>query len=170
IDEAQKIKNACLTSKNIRLVSTRFRLALTGTPLQNNLMELWNLVNFISFGRLLGPKKLFKSKYSDVIEMGMKKSVSNSMSESTRRKMSIVIEIVSPFILRRTKKDQAMSLRDSGDTIPSKHEFVVWVTLSSFQVYVYKNFMNSPQFLQALDELLNKKRSKALIQITIMRH
>ena len=87
IDEAQNIKNPdAIITKAIKNVNAKVRFALTGTPIENNLMELWSIFDFIMPGYLYN-----KSKFKSIIELK---------------------NLIKPFILRRTKKEVITELPD----------------------------------------------------------
>ncbi|NQZ60026.1 MAG: DEAD/DEAH box helicase, partial [Lentisphaeraceae bacterium] len=94
LDEAQAIKNEkSQRSKTVKSLDADFRLAMTGTPIENHLGELWSLFDFLNPG-LLGDSSSFTEDYRKTIEVDK----NERCRESLRRK-------VSPFILRRLKRD-----------------------------------------------------------------
>jgi len=97
LDEAQAIKNAMsATAKAARLLKGEHRLALSGTPIENHLGELWSLMEFLNPG-LLGSASVFK----DAVGTG------RELDEATR---SLLARALRPFILRRTKAQVAPEL------------------------------------------------------------
>ena len=110
IDEAHRIKNEnALLSKNVRLLESKFRLLVTGTPLQNNLHELWALLNFLM-------PNIFSSSsdFDDWFGMGNNKDDVNEgeenkekMEEEAEERNAEIVQqlhrILKPFLLRRTK-------------------------------------------------------------------
>lgn len=98
LDEAQTIKNP---ESKVAIAATqlrgRFRLALSGTPVENRLEDLWSIFAFLNPG-LLGAKKDFRERWSRPIEDG-----DSNAAERLRR-------IIRPFIMRRLKKDVALEL------------------------------------------------------------
>jgi len=83
IDEAQKIKNEdSLISKRVRQFHSKYRLLLTGTPLQNNLHELWSLLNFLL-------PEIFKSSddFDEWFDLGAKNDLSDAEKEKKNNKM-----------------------------------------------------------------------------------
>jgi superfamily II DNA or RNA helicase len=97
LDEAQAIKNAnAQLSKAVRLLHGRYRLALSGTPVENHLGELWSLFEFLNPG-MLGSASLFK----------LAGGAMRNPSEETRR---LLAQALRPFILRRTKEQVAREL------------------------------------------------------------
>jgi len=99
LDEAQIIKNAgSLTAKAARLLQGRRRLALSGTPIENHLGELWSLFEFLNPG-MLGGVSFFKKQLRN----------RGALSEDTRR---LLARYLKPFILRRTKEQVTPELPD----------------------------------------------------------
>ena len=107
LDEAQAIKNATTeTAKAARLLRAKHRLAMSGTPIENRIAELWSLFEFLNPG-MLGAARVFKTL--GIAEVG----------ESGR---SLIASAVRPFILRRTKEQVAPEL-------PEKLEQTIYVEL-----------------------------------------
>lgn len=112
LDEAQAIKNASSQSaKAVKALRPRHRLALSGTPIENHLGELWSLFDFLNPG-MLGPMRVFSSRFGG----------KNAPLE-TREQLA---RIIRPFVLRRTK---SMVLRE----LPEKDEQTLWVELPEAQ-------------------------------------
>ncbi|WP_321474954.1 DEAD/DEAH box helicase [uncultured Paludibaculum sp.] len=102
LDEAQAIKNASTASaKAARLLKGRHRLALSGTPIENHLGELWSLFEFLNPG-MLGEAKVLQ----------MAGGLARNPSDEARRLLS---QALRPFILRRTKKQVAQELPDKTE-------------------------------------------------------
>jgi len=105
IDEAHYIKNhRTLNAKAVKTIRSNFRLALTGTPIENSLTDLWSIFDFILPG-YLGSYQHFRKIY----EVPIVKNQSQSMLER-------LYQLVSPFILRRLKKDVLKELPPKIDT------------------------------------------------------
>jgi superfamily II DNA or RNA helicase len=93
-DEAQHVKNPfSATAKALRTIPTPARVALTGTPVENNLSELWALLDWTTPG-LLGPLKAFRSRHARLVENG-------EDDDAVER----LARLVRPFLLRRKKTD-----------------------------------------------------------------
>ncbi len=121
LDEAQKIKNPkTKMAVAIKSFSSEYKLALSGTPIENHLGELWSIFDFVMPG-FLENLKLFKSLYQNPIE---------KENDMTRR--ALLNKKVAPFILRRTKDEVALEL-------PSKTEIVKRATFSKAQATLYEN-------------------------------
>ena len=121
LDEAQTIKNdKSLASTSVRMLSARHRLALSGTPVENHLGELWALFEFAQPG-LLGRPEQFKREFREPIE---KRKDELRLAQLQKR--------VAPFILRRTKAEVAKDL-------PPKTELVRTVELEGDQRDLYES-------------------------------
>lgn len=120
LDESQAIKNpASNISKAVRLLNCKNRLILTGTPLENNTMDLWSQMTFVNPG-LLGSQSFFKDKYQQPIE--------KKRDEVATRRLYSKIK---PFMLRRHKSQVATEL-------PEKIESVQYCDMSEEQEKVYE--------------------------------
>jgi SNF2 family DNA or RNA helicase len=130
LDEAQAIKNAqTKRSQAVMALNADFRMAATGTPLENHLGELWNLFRFINPG-LLGSQEQFNERFATPIE--------RQQDAATRNRLRRLIQ---PFILRRTKTQVLAEL-------PSRTEIVREIDLSKDEAALYEALRRS-----ALDRL-----------------
>ena len=122
LDEAQNIKNpSSKTAQSARKLQAEYRFALTGTPIENRLSELWSLMEFLNPG-YLGSQKGFQGSFSRPIER-------YGDELATRQLQSLV----SPFILRRLKTDPKV-IKD----LPEKLEMKVYCHLTREQVTLYE--------------------------------
>ncbi|AFM04589.1 DNA/RNA helicase, superfamily II, SNF2 family [Bernardetia litoralis DSM 6794] len=120
LDESQAIKNpTSAISKAVKTLKSRFKLILTGTPIENSTLDLWSQMSFVN-GGLLGNQKFFKTHYQIPIE--------KQSDVDKARKLQTIIK---PFILRRTKKQVATDL-------PPKVENIIYVEMSKSQEKVYE--------------------------------
>ncbi|MFT3770059.1 MAG: SNF2-related protein [Minicystis sp.] len=104
LDEAQHIKNPMsATAAAAKKLRARRRLALTGTPIENRLSEIWSIFDFVSPG-LLGPLDKFEQRFSRPIEAGDYKTAQR------------LRQTIHPFILRRTKQEVAKDLPEKIET------------------------------------------------------
>lgn len=99
LDESQMIKNpSSKTYKAVNQIQSDYRLVLTGTPIENSLIDLWAQLNFVNKG-LLGNLNFFKSEFANPIE-----------KQNNEEKEQKLKALISPFILRRTKQEVANDL------------------------------------------------------------
>lgn len=145
LDEAQHIKNpSSHTARAAKKLKSERRLALTGTPIENRLSELWSIFDFVSPG-LLGNLKNFEEKVSRPIDRG---------DNETARRLRNTIQ---PFVLRRLKTDVAQDL-------PAKIEQERVVSMSSAQSALYKQTLAEVR-KSVLSEVEKKGVSQSQIQI-----
>ncbi len=122
IDEAQAIKNpSTKQTKAIKAINGSFKIAMTGTPIENRLSDLWSLFDFLNKG-LLGTSKEFSLLSKDLLE-----------SENYSR----LKDVVNPFIMRRLKTDKAII-----SDLPDKIEIKSYTTLTKKQIVLYKALVN----------------------------
>jgi len=154
IDEAQAIKNpAAKQSQAARDLgrpgrSGRFRIALTGTPVENRVSEIWALMDFLN-PRVLGEEAFFRQRYRLPIE---RYGDMSSLRDLKAR--------VGPFILRRLKTDQSII-----SDLPEKVELHEWVGLSAEQVKLYRRTVE--ESLEAIARApLGQKHGQVLALLT----
>jgi hypothetical protein len=121
-DEAQNIKNpGTRQARAVRSLPAGSRIALTGTPVENRLAELWSIMEFTSPG-LLGPAEKFRTEFAIPVE----RHGDEDASERLRR-------LTGPFILRRVKTDKTII-----SDLPDKQEMKVWCNLTPEQASLYQ--------------------------------
>ncbi|MDI6100636.1 DEAD/DEAH box helicase [Actinoplanes sp. NEAU-A12] len=121
-DEAQAIKNSgTRQSQAVRAIPARTRLALTGTPVENHLAELWSIMDFCNPG-LLGPAKRFRRRFQEPIETRQDEDATAALKRAT-----------GPFVLRRLKTDKNII-----SDLPEKNEMKVWCSLTPEQATLYQ--------------------------------
>ncbi|KAK2710651.1 hypothetical protein QYM36_011990 [Artemia franciscana] len=138
LDEAQNIKN--FKSQRWQLLlnfSSQRRLLLTGTPLQNNLMELWSLMHFL-MPSMFASHKDFREWFSNPVT-GMIEG-NSEYNESIIKRLHKVLR---PFLLRRLKCEVEKQL-------PSKYEHIVMCRLSKRQRYLYDDYMSKAKTRETL--------------------
>ncbi|MGA1623953.1 MAG: DEAD/DEAH box helicase, partial [Synechocystis sp.] len=122
LDEAQNIKNPqAKQSQAAKELTAGFRIALTGTPVENRLTELWSILDFLNPG-FLGNQTYFQRRFANPIE-----------KFGDRQSLLILRNLVRPFILRRLKTDQTI-IQD----LPEKQEMTVYCGLSREQAQLYE--------------------------------
>ncbi len=135
LDESQNIKNYnSQTSKAVKLLKAKNRLALSGTPIENNIMELWSLFDFL-LPEYLGTSHWFKLQYSSLNDG----SVGNS---------EVLKKMIFPFMLRRKKEDVEIEL-------PPKNEVVVSVEMDKKQQDIYSQI--AKKYREMVSKELRKK-------------
>lgn len=123
LDEAQNIKNPkAQTTLAAKALKSFYRVALTGTPIENSIYDLWSLCDFLNPG-MLGDLKTFKRDYSD-------------KSPLTSCHYERLVEAVNPYYLRRLKSEILPDL-------PQKNEIKVECTLTDMQKAVYQEVVNN---------------------------
>ena len=147
-DEAQFIKNHNTHAADaFRRLNAHQKIALTGTPVENRLAELWSILDAINPG-MLGGITWFKEKFATPIEQKKDTDALNGMRRLT-----------DPFILRRTKDDKSLV-----PDLPEKIEQIVWSQLTHEQAALYKAVLN--EFLLQAEQTDGMKR-KGLILATL---
>lgn len=142
LDEAQAVKNArTQRARAARSIRARFRLALTGTPVENHLGELWSICSIVSPG-LLGPWEHFRNRFAAPIER-----------DGDRGRLQALSRLIRPFVLRRTKAVVAPEL-------PSRTSVIEPVELSAPERTLYEVARR-----QALSELGSATGERDRIQI-----
>ncbi|WP_067494543.1 DEAD/DEAH box helicase [Actinoplanes sp. TFC3] len=121
-DEAQAIKNSgTRQAQAVRSIPARTRLALTGTPVENHLAELWSIMEFTNPG-LLGSAKRFRKRFQEPIEVRGDTDAATALKRAT-----------GPFVLRRLKTDKSII-----SDLPEKNEMKVWCPLTPEQATLYQ--------------------------------
>lgn len=124
IDEAHRLKNeASAFSQTVRNFEVRYRLLLTGTPLQNSLHELWALLNFLV-------PDVFES--AEQFDEWFNLDIDDT--DEKNKLISQLHKILRPFMLRRLKVDVEKSL-------PPKHETILFTGMSAMQKKLYRDIL-----------------------------
>ena len=154
IDEAQNIKNiSTMISKAVKKVNAKVKLALTGTPLENSVLELWSIFDFIMPGYLAN-LKAFQAKYNI-----------KDMNKENIDKLNNLNDQIKPFILRRKKQDV---LKD----LPPKIENNIYIELNETQKNLYAaNVKETKEEMEKIiaTEGYKKARFKILQLLTKLR-
>ncbi|MCB0276709.1 MAG: SNF2 helicase associated domain-containing protein, partial [Calditrichaeota bacterium] len=153
LDESQKIKNPnTKTYKAITRFQSRYKLAMTGTPVENSLIDLWAQINFTNPG-LLGTLKQFQTRYIEIPE------------EEQKTQFASLRQMIFPFILRRTKEEVETEL-------PPLTEIVQYIEMSDKQRESYQKsleFYRNEIFSGIESDGINKTRIKIVEALTYLR-
>ncbi|XP_071755207.2 DNA excision repair protein ERCC-6-like [Centroberyx gerrardi] len=188
LDEAHKIKTTSTkTAKSAYAIPARNRVLLTGTPVQNNLREMWALFDFACQGTLLGTSKTFKTEYENPITRAREKDATPGEKALGFKMSENLIAIINPYFLRRTKaevqkkkmnstqvkeqysdnKDGPNDPKEAGAVMPTltrKNDLIVWTYLSAIQEDIYRQFLS----LDHIKELLMTTKSP-LAELNILK-
>ncbi|BAY97003.1 SNF2-related helicase [Tolypothrix tenuis PCC 7101] len=149
LDEAQNVKNSdAKQSQAVRQLEATFRIALTGTPVENRLQELWSILDFLNPG-YLGNKQFFQRRFAMPIE-----KYGDSASLNQLR------SLVQPFILRRLKTD-----RDIIQDLPEKQEMTVFCGLTPEQATLYQKVVE--ESLADIDTATGLQRRGMILALLI---
>jgi SNF2 family DNA or RNA helicase len=150
LDEAQNIKNPkAAQTKAILKLSAKHRLALTGTPVENRLLDLWSIFNFLNPG-YLGKETQFRKSFEIPIQ-----------KENNQIQSTVLKKRVQPFILRRVKTDKQI-IKD----LPDKLEHKQYCNLTKEQASLYEATVKD--VIEQLEEAEGIQR-KGLILSTLMK-
>ncbi|XP_025948239.2 DNA excision repair protein ERCC-6-like 2 isoform X3 [Dromaius novaehollandiae] len=131
VDEAHRIKNPkAQITQTMKALKCSVRIGLTGTILQNNMKELWCVMDWAVPG-LLGTRMHFKKKFSDPVEHGQRHTATKRELATGRKAMLKLAGKMSGWFLRRTK---ALI----SDQLPKKEDRMVYCSLTEFQKAVYQ--------------------------------
>ncbi|KAF9228453.1 hypothetical protein BS17DRAFT_339377 [Gyrodon lividus] len=157
LDEAHMIKNFKSQRWNILLMFRSFRrLLLTGTPLQNNLTELWALLQFLMSGTNFANLKEFGEWFSNPLEKAIE--MGTALDDENLQRVSKLHTVLRPYLLRRLKRDVEKEL-------PSKYEHLVLCPLSKRQRFLYDEFMSRAHTRDALQSGVYQKIANILMQL-----
>lgn len=149
LDEAQNIKNpSAKQSQAVREIPAGFRIALTGTPVENRLTELWSILDFLNPG-FLGNRNFFQKRFAAPIE-----------KYGDRESLNILRSLTQPFILRRLKTDKNI-IQD----LPEKQEMNVFCGLSAEQAELYQQLVNNS--LEEIEDSEGIKRRGLILTLLL---
>ena len=150
LDEAQNIKNPkAAQTKAILKLESKHRLALTGTPVENRLLDLWSIFNFLN-PNYLGKEAQFKKSFETPIQ-----------KNNDQIQVGVLKKLVEPFILRRVKTDQSI-IKD----LPDKIEQKLYTNLTKEQASLYEVVVRDVE--KQLNEVEGIQR-KGLILSTLLK-
>ncbi|XP_017277128.1 lymphoid-specific helicase isoform X2 [Kryptolebias marmoratus] len=151
VDEGHRIKNLnCRLVRELKILPTDNKLLLTGTPLQNNLAELWSLLNFL-LPEVFDDLKSFESWF-DINSLGEAENV--VVAEREQNILSMLHQILTPFLLRRLKSDVTLE-------VPPKKEIVVYAPLTPKQETFYTAVVN-----KTIAKMLGQEKKEAPVVLT----
>lgn len=157
LDEAHMIKNFKSQRWNILLMFRSFRrLLLTGTPLQNNLTELWALLQFLMSGTNFANLKEFGDWFANPLEKAVE--MGTVLDEETQQRVAKLHSVLRPYLLRRLKRDVEKEL-------PSKFEHLIMCPLSKRQRFLYDEFMSRKETRYDLQSGVYQKIANILMQL-----
>ena len=146
IDEAQNIKNpTAMLTKAVKSINSEIKLALTGTPIENSILELWSIFDYIMPG-FLASKNKFSEKYK----------IDQDFDDDTNLTLNKLRNQVKPFILRRKKNEV---LKD----LPDKLENNIYIDLSDEEKKIYAALVKETK--EEMEELVSDGFSKNKIEI-----
>lgn len=152
LDEAHNIKNFRSARWQALLnFNTERRLLLTGTPLQNNLAELWSLLYFLMPKTMVNGKKVsgfadldaFQQWFGRPVDKIIETGGGYEQDKETKKTVDKLHQILRPYLLRRLKKDVEKQM-------PGKYEHIVYCRLSKRQRFLYDEFMSRSQTRETL--------------------
>jgi SNF2 family DNA or RNA helicase len=150
LDEAQQVKNsAARTTQSVRSIPAERRIAMTGTPVENRLSELWSIMEFLNPG-ILGSERSFRERFADPIE--------RQGDEEAAAKLR---HVTAPFVLRRLKTDRTI-IAD----LPEKLEMKEFCTLTREQATLYQAVVDD--MLARIDKSEGMER-RGLVLATMMK-
>ena len=180
LDEGHKLKNpSTLLSKCLhKLPSTMCRIVISGTPVQNNLMEMHALMDWIFKGTLLGDRKTFKDEFEKKIVRANEKDATSFEQKLGAEILRRFREVISPHMLRREKSQvlqriqpaDANNLRKSiggslQKKISKKNDLVIWIKSTNYQLELYREFLKSEDVHEVIHESTSPLAGKLLFQI-----
>ncbi|KAL1245871.1 DNA repair and recombination protein RAD54-like [Trichinella spiralis] len=159
-DEGHRLKNCeNQTYQALAGLQCQRRILLSGTPIQNDLLEYFSLVHFVNTG-ILGTANEFKRRFENPILKGRDADASEQQQKLGKEKLDELLEIVNKCIIRRT---QALLTK----YLPTKYELILCCKFVDMQMKLYERFLNSKTMASQLrDACTGNMPSKALALIT----
>ncbi len=148
LDEAQAIKNYYTAqTRKVKTLKAKYKIAMTGTPIENNLLELWSIFDFINPG-LLGSKDEFIKLYKKL-----------RLNPEGYKEIKALID---PFVLRRVKTDKQII-----SDLPDKNELDIKISLTKEQIVLYKKVVDVMN--ANIKRLKDRKEEKIIVMTSIMK-
>jgi len=146
LDEGHKIRNPdAKVTLAVKQLATPHRLILSGSPLQNNLKELWSLFDFIYPGKL-GTLPTFIQEFSGPITQGGYSNATAVQVATAFRCATVLKDTIGPYLLRRMKQDVKQHIN-----LPDKNEQVLFCKLTDEQRRLYRTYIDSRETQSILD-------------------
>ncbi len=184
LDEGHKIKNSSSEgAKSMKQIESPHKLVLTGTPILNQLLELWALYDYVQPG-LLGDQKLFRREFDDPIVRASHKNAKPEHKQHGETMLQRLKQLIQPHFLRRVKEEvfsqRHEAPREEGDVAGAfdtdqklmdkyrikvrKNDLICWVSMSKVQLELYDKFLTLPE----VKEIFNTSKSP-LAAITVLK-
>ncbi|KXG27450.2 protein CHROMATIN REMODELING 24 isoform X2 [Sorghum bicolor] len=165
LDEGHLIKNnKTQRAQSLYEIPCAHRIVISGTPIQNNLKEMWTLFNFCC-PDVLGDKQQFKIRFETPILRGNDKNATAREKHVGSNVAKELRERIKPYFLRRMKSEVVFDTGASEEkTLAKKNELIVWLKLTPCQRKLYTAFLNSE-----LVHLALQPKASPLAAITILK-
>ncbi|KAJ8905734.1 hypothetical protein NDN08_002239 [Rhodosorus marinus] len=148
LDEGHRIRNPDAdVTLTIKRLETPHRIIMSGSPIQNRLRELWSLFDFIFPGKL-GTLPVFEREFSVPIAIGGYATASAAQIHTAYHCAIILKDLITPYVLRRMKKDVAIQL-------PEKHEQILFCRMTEYQKEKYLDYLSGRDVRSVLTGNLN---------------
>ncbi|XP_013143392.1 PREDICTED: DNA excision repair protein ERCC-6-like [Papilio polytes] len=167
LDEGHKIRNPeTQVSKLVKKFQTPHKLLITGSPMQNNLQELWSLFDFMRPG-LLGTHKAFMEHFAVPITQGGYANATEFQEATALEIAKALKDMITPYLLRRTKAEVQEHIK-----LPEKNEQVLFCALTQEQKDLYMGYLTSTMVRSILDKESrygDPLRARVLIALSTLR-
>ncbi|XP_032675450.1 DNA repair and recombination protein RAD54-like [Odontomachus brunneus] len=164
-DEGHRLKNSeNQTYQSLMGLKAKRRVLLSGTPIQNDLLEYFSLVHFVNQG-LLGTAQEFRRKFETPILRGQDAAATDNERKLAEERLSELVSVVNKCLIRRTSALLSKYL-------PLKHELVVCIKMGELQTRLYKSFIHSDSIKKSMEDSDNSKKGgslSALAAITLLK-
>ncbi|XP_043247793.1 DNA repair and recombination protein RAD54-like isoform X2 [Colletes gigas] len=162
-DEGHRLKNSeNQTYQALINLKAKRRVLLSGTPIQNDLLEYFSLVHFVNQG-LLGTAQEFRKQFEIPILRGQDAAATDAERNLAQERLSKLITIVNKCLIRRTSALLSKYL-------PLKHELVVCIKMGKLQTDLYKSFIQSDSIKKSMEEdSEGSKKGSSLSAITLLK-
>ncbi|XP_076240794.1 DNA repair and recombination protein RAD54-like okr isoform X2 [Calliopsis andreniformis] len=154
-DEGHRLKNSeNQTYQALINLKAKRRVLLSGTPIQNDLLEYFSLVHFVNQG-LLGTAQEFRKKFEIPILRGQDAAATDTERQLAQERLTELITVVNKCLIRRTSALLSKYL-------PLKYELVVCIKMGKLQTDLYKNFIQSDSIKKSMEDSGDSKKGRSL--------